>query len=310
MATAIYTHPDCKKHEMGPYHPDSPARIEAIENLLHSTGTAQFLLFKEAPLADIADIERVHSPTSINLVKDYHPKIPGQYFAVDADTLLNRYSWQAALRAAGAAVAATKAVLSGEIENAFCLVRPIGHHARLHTPMGFSIFNNIAIAAKHALDACGIKKAAVIDFDVHHGNGTEEAFFNDPRVMMVSFFQSPFYPYARMKEKRKNMINIPVPAGTDGEFIRKLAIEKWLPALHEFKPEIIFISAGFDAHKNDTVGGMRLVETDYIWLTQQAMIIAKQYAKDRIVSSLEGGYSRSALARSAVAHIRTLARLD
>ncbi len=310
MATAVYTHPDCKKHEMGPYHPESPARIEVIEALLASTGTDRHLLFREAPLADETDIGRVHSPTSINLVKDYHPKMPGQYFSVDADTLLNRYSWPAALRAAGAAVAATKAVADGEIDNAFCLVRPIGHHARLHTPMGFCVFNNVAIAARYATDVCGLKRVAIADFDVHHGNGTEEAFSREPRVMMTSFFQSPFYPYTRTDKNLPNMVNIPVPAGTDGGAVRELVMAKWLPALHDFAPEMLFISAGFDAHKDDTVGGMRLVEDDYAWLTQQIMDIARQHARGRIVSFLEGGYSRSALAKSAVAHIRTLAGLD
>lgn len=295
---------------MGAYHPESPARIEVIEERLASTGTDRFLLFKEAPLADVADIERVHSPTSINLVKEYHPKMPGQYFSVDADTLLNRYSWQAALRAAGAAVAATRAVMGGEISNAFCLVRPIGHHARLHTPMGFCVFNNVAIAAKYAIDVCGLKRVAIVDFDVHHGNGTEEAFSREPRVMMTSFFQSPFYPYTRTDKILPNMVNIPVPAGTEGNAVRNLVLEKWLPALQDFAPEMLFISAGFDAHKDDTVGGMKLVEADYVWLTQQIMDVARQYADGRVVSFLEGGYSRSALARSAVAHIRTLAGLD
>ncbi len=310
MVTAIYTHSDCKKHEMGAYHPESPARIEVIEKQLETTGTSQFLQFKEAPLAEIADIEKVHSSTAIDLVKNYHPKIPGQYFAVDDDTFLNHYSWKAALRAAGATIAATKAVIKQEINNAFCLVRPIGHHARLHTPMGFCVFNSIAIAVKHALDVFKIKKVAIIDFDVHHGNGTEEAFAHDSRVMMTSFYQSPFYPYTRVNKNLENMVNIPVPAGTDGTRIRQIVTEKWLPALHRHQPEIIFISAGFDAHRDDTVGGMRLIEEDYIWITQQVMTVAKQYAMGRIVSSLEGGYSRTALAKSAVAHIRTLAGLE
>ncbi|MCL1886563.1 MAG: histone deacetylase family protein [Betaproteobacteria bacterium] len=310
MTTAVYTHPDCKKHEMGAYHPESPARIEVIEERLAATGTDRHLVFREAPLADVTDIERVHSSISINLVRDYQPKMAGQYFSVDADTLLNKYSWRAALRAAGAAVAATKAVIEGEIDNAFCLVRPIGHHARLHTPMGFCLFNNVAIAARYATDVCGLKKVAIVDFDVHHGNGTEEAFSREPRVMMASFFQSPFYPYTRTDKTLPNMVNIPVPAGTKGDAVRHLVMTKWLPALHDFAPEMLFISAGFDAHKDDVVGGMQLIEEDYVWLTQQIMAVAKQHARGRIVSFLEGGYSRLALAKSAVAHIRTLAGLD
>ncbi|MCM1280520.1 MAG: histone deacetylase family protein [Alistipes senegalensis] len=309
--TAVYSHPDCKKHEMGPYHPDSPARLLAIEKQLDATGTTPFLLFREAPLADVADIRRVHSPDAVSLVRDSCPAIPGQYFQVDDDTLLNCYSWQAALRAAGAAVAATKAVIKGEVDNAFCLVRPIGHHARLHTPMGFCLFNNVAIAVRYALAVCGLKRAAVVDFDVHHGNGTEEAFWNEPRVMMASFFQSPFYPYTRRPETMlPNRVNIPVPAGTNGAAVRRLVTEKWLPALEAFRPEMLFVSAGFDAHKDDTVGGMRLVEEDYAWITRQVVAAAEAFAQGRIVSVLEGGYSRQALAKSAVAHIRVLAGLD
>lgn len=310
MTTAIYSHPDCKKHEMGTFHPESPARIEVIEEQLIATGTDRYLEFREAPLAEVEDIERVHSRTSIDLVREYQPKMPGQYFSVDADTLLNGYSWQAALRAAGAAVAATKAVIKREIDNAFCLVRPIGHHARLHTPMGFCVFNNVAIAARYAIDVYGLKKVAIVDFDVHHGNGTEETFSREPRVMMVSFFQSPFYPYTRSDKTLSNMVNIPVPAGTDSGKVRDLVAKKWLPALDEFQPEMFFISAGFDAHKDDTVGGMRLIEDDYAWLTREIMAVAQQHAQSRIVSFLEGGYSRLALAKSAVAHIRALARLD
>ncbi len=310
MVTAIYTHADCKKHEMGAYHPESPARMEVIEKHLASTGTASFLEFREAPLAEIADIEKIHSPASISLVKNHHPALPGQYFSVDDDTLLNCHSWTAALRAAGAAVAATQAVVRQEIDNAFCLVRPIGHHARLHTPMGFCIFNSIAIAARYALDVCKIGKVAIVDFDVHHGNGTEEAFSGEPRVMMTSFYQSPFYPYTRVNRDLDNMVNIPVPAGTDGKKVREIVTEKWLPALHRHRPEMIFVSAGFDAHRDDPVGGMRLIKDDYVWMTRQIMDIARTYAKGRIVSSLEGGYSRMALAESAVAHIRTLAGLE
>lgn len=311
VKTAVYTHPDCKRHEMGPYHPESPARLLAIEERLAATGTAPFLLFREAPLADMADIFRVHSEAAVSLVRDNCPVLPGQYFQVDDDTLLNCFSWQAALRAAGAAVAATKAVAEGEVDNAFCLVRPIGHHARLHTPMGFCLFNNVAIAVRYALAVCGVKRAAVVDFDVHHGNGTEEAFWEEPRVMMASFFQSPFYPYIRRAAGGMSVrVNVPVPAGTDGAAIRRIVTEKWLPALAAFKPEMIFVSAGFDAHKDDTVGGMRLVEADYAWMTRQVLEAARDTAKGRIVSVLEGGYSRAALAKSAVAHIRVLAALD
>ncbi|MGZ3239809.1 MAG: histone deacetylase family protein, partial [Burkholderiaceae bacterium] len=232
------------------------------------------------------------------------------YYSLDGDTSLNAYSWQAALRAAGAAVAATDAVIAGELDNAFCAIRPPGHHARPSEPMGFCLFNNVAIAARHAMDVHGLQRVAIVDFDVHHGNGTEEAFRNDPRVLMVSFFQHPFYPYSGTENASTHAVNIPVPAHTKGDVVRQLITEQWLPALHAHRPEMIFISAGFDAHREDDIGQMGLVEADYSWITQQMMAIAKQYAQGRIVSCLEGGYNLSALGRSVVAHLKALAELD
>lgn len=311
MTTAIYSHPDCKRHEMGQWHPECPTRLQAIEDQLIASRVNDLLEHREAPEAAIADIERVHTREAIARVRDNAAQLGNtQYYSLDPDTMLNAHSWRAALRAAGAAVAATDAVIAGEIDNAFCAIRPPGHHARPSEAMGFCLFGNVAIAARHAMDVHGIERVAIVDFDVHHGNGTEEAFLDEPRVLMVSFFQYPFYPYSEIRDDLPHMVNIPVPAYTVGDTVRQLVSEKWLPALEAHRPEIIFISAGFDAHREDDLGQMGLVEADYAWITQQIMQIADKYAKGRIVSCLEGGYNLSALGRSVVAHVKTLAGLD
>jgi acetoin utilization deacetylase AcuC-like enzyme len=200
-------------------------------------------------------------------------------------------------------------VLAGEIDNAFCSVRPPGHHATSSASMGFCLFNNVALAARRALEVHGLERIAIVDFDVHHGNGTEEIFAHDPRVLMVSFFQHPFYPFSGAEAGAANAVNIPVPAYSDGRIVRQLATEKWLPALQAHRPQMVFVSAGFDAHREDEMAQMGLVEADYTWLTRQIMHVAAQHAQGRIVSCLEGGYDLSALGRSAVAHMKVLAEL-
>jgi acetoin utilization deacetylase AcuC-like enzyme len=310
MSTAIYSHTDCQRHEMGDWHPESPARLQAIHDQLILAHINDLLEHREAPLAQLSDIERVHSQNAIGMVRDHIPKAAGEYYPIDGDTLLNAHSWNAALRAAGAAVAATDAVIDGELDNAFCAIRPPGHHARPSEPMGFCLFNNVAVAVRHALDVRGLERVAIIDFDVHHGNGTAEAFAGDPRVLMTSFFQHPFYPYSAVEPYTDHCVNVPVPARSKGDVVRQLVLDHWLPALHRHRPQMLFISAGFDAHREDDVGGMGLVEADYGWLTEQMMAVAKQYARGRIVSCLEGGYNLSALGRSVAAHVRALAELD
>jgi acetoin utilization deacetylase AcuC-like enzyme len=313
MTTAIYTHPDCKRHEMGSWHPECPERLQAIEDQLIASRIDSLLEHREAPEADLAEIARVHTPDAISRVRENAPPLTqghSGYYPLDPDTMLNAYSWKAALRAAGAAVAATDAVIAGELENAFCAIRPPGHHARPSEAMGFCLFGNVAIAAKHALEVHGLRRVAIVDFDVHHGNGTEEAFREDARVLMVSFFQHPFYPYSGVGHPSGNMVNVPVPAYTKGDEVRDIVVQKWLPALHAQRPEMIFISAGFDAHRDDDLGQMGLVEADYAWITQQVMTVAAEHAKGRIVSCLEGGYNLSALGRSVVAHMKVLAGLD
>jgi len=309
MSTAIYSHPDCLRHDMGDWHPESPSRLQAIEDQLILARLDGLLERRLAPLAEVPAVLRNHTESALALVRDHIPP-PGETYALDADTLLCHASYDAALRAAGAALAATDAVLKGELANAFCAIRPPGHHATPSAPMGFCLFNNVAIAARHALDSHGLERIAIVDFDVHHGNGTADAFRDDPRVLMASFFQHPFYPYTEPEALTATCVNVPVPAGSGGDVVRQVAREYWLPALHAHRPQMIFISAGFDAHRDDDMGGMALVEADYAWITREIMAVAREHAGGRIVSCLEGGYDLSALGRSVVAHLKVLAELD
>ena len=315
-ATGYFTHQDCRKHEMGPGHPECPERLDAIEDRLLSSGVGDALDRREAPLASIADIELAHDRMlvaaihglGIQLADDINAGGP-RYAQIDPDTSMNVHTWNAVLRASGAVLAATDSVMAGEMENAFCAVRPPGHHACHSRSMGFCIFNSVAVAARYALERHGLKRVAIVDFDVHHGNGTEDILSDDERVLMVGFFQHPFYPYSGTEHPADNMLNLPVPAYTKGMAIRELVDTMWMPRLEAFKPEMIFISAGFDAHRDDDLGQMGLVEQDYAWITQRIKDVAKKHSKGRIVSSLEGGYNLQALARSVEAHIRVLADL-
>lgn len=304
MPTAFYTHSDCLRHEMGEWHPESPARLHAIEDQLIASRIDMALTRLDAPLALEAQIARVHPHAHIEDIRQRCPDTG--YHELDSDTLLNPHSWQAAMRAAGAAIAATNAVLSGEFDNAFCSVRPPGHHAEPGRAMGFCFFNNVAIAARHALEVHGLSRVAIVDFDVHHGNGTEVAFAREPRVLMCGLFQHPFYPFSGDPPMGPNMANVPMPARSDGTAMRDLAERVWLPRLDAFRPELILISAGFDAHIEDDMGNMALREADYAWMTARIVEIAARHAGGRIVSCLEGGYSLSALGRSVVAHLREL----
>lgn len=309
MSTAIYSHPDCLRHDMGDWHPESPDRLKAIDDQLILARLEGLVERRLAPLAEVESVLRNHTQGALALVRDHLP-LEGEFYPLDADTILCHASYQAALRAAGAAVAATDAVIGGDIVNAFCSVRPPGHHARPGEPMGFCLFNNVAIAARHALDVHGLERVAIVDFDVHHGNGTAESFRDDPRVLMASFFQHPFYPYSDPEPITATSVNVPVAARSGGDVVRQLVREQWLPALHAHRPQMIFISAGFDAHRDDDMGGMALVEADYAWITREVMAVAREHAGGRIVSCLEGGYDLSALGRSVVAHLKVLADLD
>jgi acetoin utilization deacetylase AcuC-like enzyme len=310
MSTAIFSHPECSAHDMGEWHPESPARLQAIEDQLILARIDGLIERREAPLAELPAVLRNHTPAMLALLREHTPAHDGEHYPLDGDTLLCAHSYQAALRAAGAALAATDAVITGSVANAFCAIRPPGHHARPGQSMGFCLLNNVAIAVRHALAAHELERVAIIDFDVHHGNGTADAFRGDPRVLMASFYQSPFYPYSEPEPRTDTWINVPVPARSGGDVVRKLVAEQWLPALHAFGPQMIFISAGFDAHREDDIGGMGLVEDDYAWITRELMAVARQHAGGRIVSCLEGGYNLSALGRSVVAHLKALAEID
>jgi acetoin utilization deacetylase AcuC-like enzyme len=310
MTTAYITHPDCLRHEMGPGHPESPERLTAINEQMRSSGLLDELLCLEAPLAGAEDLKRVHGSAYVDLIFENAP-VEG-YVQLDPDTAMNPHSLDAARRAAGAGILAIDEMLAGKARNAFCAVRPCGHHATQGRSMGFCIFNNVAVAAAYAVEKMGIERVAVIDFDVHHGNGTEDI-FSAPRwqkhVLMASFFQHPFYPNSGTDGSAPNMINVPLAAGSGGAEATKIVERQWLPALENFKPELILISAGFDAHREDLLGGLALVEADYVWMTRELMALAASHSQNRIVSMLEGGYNLAALGRSAVAHVKTLADL-
>lgn len=307
MSTAFISHADSLQHEMGSHHPECPARVQAIEDQLILSRIDAYLTYIDPPLATEQQLALVHTPEHIERVKSSSPA--SGYSAIDGDTTMNPYTWQAALRSAGGAIAAVDAVMNKKASNAFSCLRPPGHHAEPHQAMGFCFFNNVAIAAKYALEHYGLERVAVIDFDVHHGNGTEAAFINEPRVLMCSYFQHPFYPYSEPRTDLPNMVNVPLPAYTAGPAVREVVELGWMPRLREFKPQFIFISAGFDAHREDDMGQMGLVEADYAWITRQLMTVANETAEGRIVSCLEGGYNLSALARSVVAHLKELADL-
>jgi len=304
MPTAFIGHADCMKHDMGAYHPECPARLAAIDDQLISSGIAGVLQHQEAPLATAEQLARVHPREYIDAIRSAAPR--RGIVHLDPDTAMSPGTWDAALRAAGAAVLATDLVVGGKAESAFCSVRPPGHHATRTRAMGFCIFNNVAVAALHALEGHGLERVAIIDFDVHHGNGTEDIFSDNERVLMVSTFQHPFYPYSGTDHPARNMVNVPLPAGTGSQGFREAVERHWLPALEDFAPQLVLFSAGFDAHVEDDMAMLRLVDQDYAWVTQQVKAIADRHAGGRIVSVLEGGYALSALGRSVVQHLRVL----
>lgn len=311
MATAYYTHSACRSHDMGPGHPECPQRLDAIHDHLIATGLDIALVEREAPQVAESDLQLAHDALYVADLRGFMEQIDrlGRPRALDPDTVAGPGTWKAALHAAGAAVAATDAVIDGEFENAFCAVRPPGHHATRREAMGFCFFNNVAVAARHALDVRGLERVAIVDFDVHHGNGTEDIVAGDDRILMVSFFQHPLYPNSGGVPLGTNMLNVPIPPYTKGAELRELIDALWMPRLEAFAPQMLFISAGFDAHREDDLAQLGLVEADYAWITRRLVDFAERHCKGRIVSCLEGGYNLGALSRSVASHLRVLAGL-
>jgi acetoin utilization deacetylase AcuC-like enzyme len=303
--TAFISHPDTLLHVMDGNHPESPARITAINNAVMASDLKQKLKFYNAPAASKTQLARVHSKDYIDEIFDISPK--AGLVRLDSDTAMGPMSLSATLHASGAVILATDLVLSGKINNAFCCVRPPGHHAGRANSAGFCIFNHIAVGVAHAFAQYNIKRVAIIDFDVHHGDGTEDIFKDNPNVMLCSTFQHPFYPHRGADSRSSHMINLPLPAKADGEEFKKAFITEIKPALAAFNPEIIFISAGFDAHVNDPLADLALTTQDYAWITDFIKNTANNCCAGRIISSLEGGYHLPSLTESALAHISSLA---
>lgn len=309
MTTAFYLPAPCLEHDMGAHHPESPDRLRAIAEQMRRSGLMDQVLACESSAAQVSDLQAAHAASYVDDVLDRMARAHAQSCmdAVDPDTFISPGTWSAALHAAGAAIDATNAVIDGRANNAFCAVRPPGHHACHDKAMGFCFFNHVVVAARHALNVRGLQRVAIIDFDVHHGNGTEDIVAHDERILMCSFFQHPLYPYSGEHPTGPQLVNVPVDPYTRGPAIRQLISSQWAPAIEAFAPQLIVVSAGFDAHREDTLGQLGLEEDDYAWITQQIVQWAQRHAQGRIVSCLEGGYHLSALARSVCAHVRVLA---
>jgi len=303
MTTALITHPDALNHVTPDGHPERVARLEHILDALDGKALQQ----EEAPLAEDADLLRVHPQAHIDYVR---ASAPAQGLVqLDADTWMSPGSLSAALRAAGGAVRAVDMVLGGDVRNAFVAMRPPGHHAERDTTMGFCLFGNVAIAAKHALDHHGLSRVAVMDFDVHHGNGTQDLLQNEPRAFFCSSHQSPLWPGSGAAHEigpHNTLLNIPLAPGTDGPTFRRKITAEALPALAAFQPELLLISAGFDAHRADPLAGLNLETEDFAWITRELCALAAEQCDGRIVSCLEGGYDLKALAESAAVHVDAL----
>lgn len=304
MQTAYISHASCLKHQMGAQHPEQPARLLAIENALENAGLLKQMQRFDAPKATSAQLARVHTQAYIDFIVSQSPKTG--LVQLDADTAMNPDSLEATMRASGAAVLAVDLVMQNKAKQVFCNTRPPGHHAGPASSAGFCIFNHVAVAAAHALSQYGVQRVAIIDFDVHHGNGTEAIFHEDARVMLCSSFRHPYYPHSGADSGNDHIIPLPLAAGSDGKALRAVFNQQWLPALTQFKPQLYLFSAGFDAHAEDKMGGLAWLEEDYAWITQQIKRLANQHAQGRMVSVLEGGYALDALGRSAAAHVKTM----
>lgn len=305
MTTLLYTHPLCLEHDAGYGHPECAARLTAILNVLKTDPFAA-LEWREAPEASLEQLARIHSKKQVERI---FARVPRHgYYAIDGDTIVSPQSGQAALRAAGAACAAVDAVMNGEASNAFCAIRPPGHHAEPHQAMGFCLFNNVAIGAAQARFIHGLEQVAIIDFDVHHGNGTQAVFETQRGYLYLSTHQAYIYPGTGHREERGigNIVNIPLPANSGWVELRQAWTQEIEPALRAFEPQLILVSAGFDAHYLDPLAGLNFSEEDYGWLTEQILAVAMDYCQGRVVSMLEGGYNLQALADSTAAHVKAL----
>lgn len=307
MHTAYLTHPSSLKHDMGGHHPECPERLHAINDQLIASGLLDHLGHYEAPKATKKQLARVHTAEYIEWVINQSPD--SGLIDLDGDTAMNPFTLDAALHAAGAVVKAVDLVMADKVQNAFCSIRPPGHHAGRASASGFCIFNNVAVGAAHAIQHYGLQRVAIADFDVHHGNGTEDIFHDDPNVMLCSTFRHPYYPYKGADSGNDHIINAPLAAGSAGTEFRAAVTEQWLPALERFQPQFLFISAGFDAHYEDDMGGLALRDADYLWVTETLKDVAQRHCNGRIVSTLEGGYSLQALGRCVMTHIKSLSQL-
>lgn len=304
MRTAYISHPKCLEHDTGEAHPECARRLSAIEDRFISTSLFDVLRYYEAPEVTEEQLLRVHSPEYLKFIRETAPA--SGYARLDPDTVISPGTLPAAQRAAGAVVLAVDLVMGGEMESAFCCVRPPGHHAESGRAMGFCLFNNIAVGAAHALQEHGVKKVAIIDFDVHQGNGTEEIFDQEPRVFFCSAFQHPFFPFTPLLENTPNRVNVPLDASAKSDEFRAAVTGHWLPALEDFGPELVFVSAGFDAHRDDDMSHVSLTDSDYRWVSEQIVKVAETSASGRVISVLEGGYELNSLARCAELHVRSL----
>jgi acetoin utilization deacetylase AcuC-like enzyme len=307
MTTALITHPACRRHDMGPAHPERPQRLDVITDMLMTLRLLDLLAHHDAPRATRAQLLRAHSPGYLDWLESIVPE--SGYRDIDLDTRMTPKTLDAARRAAGAAILATDLVLDGQVENAFCPVRPPGHHATADRAMGFCFLNNVAVGAAHALELRELERVAVIDFDVHHGNGTDAIFEHDERVLFCSLFQSGLFPLTDWSEPHRGGVYVPLQGGAGGEAMREAVAAAWLPALEAFRPQMVFVSAGFDAHADDDISDLAFSDADFQWLTETVLDVARRHAGGRLVSVLEGGYELPSLARCAGNHVKLLSGL-